>query len=198
MKIGTNIKSIRKLKKLTQIELAKKANISRSYLADVEGNRYNPSIETLISISNALNIPISDLFEDHEKKSFSIKEIAVDEKRKNAIYKIKFFNGFQYDQIEIKISFITLPNDNVFFIEFIPKDSSVQRLSEYITTFFTQSFIDQVAINIINTYYPKTSDNLEFSNNPIYYFIWKDLRFDIDTLDYKKTISLIKNKFYIL
>lgn len=66
MTIGSNIKKFRKERGLTQIQLAQKANISRSYLADVEGDRYNPSIDTLESISNALNVPVSSILGEQE------------------------------------------------------------------------------------------------------------------------------------
>lgn len=66
MSIGKNIKTLRKMRKLTQVELANKANISRSYLADVEGDRYNPSVETLKTIADALSVQTSDLLGDSE------------------------------------------------------------------------------------------------------------------------------------
>ena len=62
MDIGSKIKEYRIKEGLTQVQLAKESNISRSYLADVERNRYNASVETLIAISKALNIHISILF----------------------------------------------------------------------------------------------------------------------------------------
>ncbi|PHK90160.1 hypothetical protein CR516_14440, partial [Enterococcus faecium] len=37
-------------------------NISRSYLGDLENNRRNPSIETIFSLANALNIDIIHFF----------------------------------------------------------------------------------------------------------------------------------------
>ena len=55
---------------MTQNDLAIKANISRSYLADVEGNRYNPSIETLDSIARALDVQIGTLLSDSSKRIF--------------------------------------------------------------------------------------------------------------------------------
>lgn len=61
MKLGKSIKAIRNNKKFTQAELAAKAGISRSYLADVEANRYNPSLETLNKIADALEVHIGDL-----------------------------------------------------------------------------------------------------------------------------------------
>lgn len=56
MEIGDNIKKIRKEKKLTQQELAKKIGISRSYLSDVENNRYNPSSKTIESFAEKLGV----------------------------------------------------------------------------------------------------------------------------------------------
>lgn len=61
MDIGSIIKEYRSTEGLTQVELASKANISRSYLADVEKNRYNASVETLRSIARALKIPMATL-----------------------------------------------------------------------------------------------------------------------------------------
>lgn len=68
MNIGQKIKSFRKEHKLTQVELAKKSNISRSYLADIENDRYNASLDTLKSIATALNVNISELIEDENYK----------------------------------------------------------------------------------------------------------------------------------
>ncbi|RTE09310.1 helix-turn-helix domain-containing protein [Paenibacillus whitsoniae] len=64
MSIGANIKRFRKERKLTQVELAEKSSLSRSYLADIEGDRYNPSVETLKSIAEALNIPTHHLLDE--------------------------------------------------------------------------------------------------------------------------------------
>lgn len=59
--IGTNIKKWRKNRGLTQYKLAEETNLSRSYIADVERGRYNPSVETLEAISKVLNVKISEL-----------------------------------------------------------------------------------------------------------------------------------------
>lgn len=68
MDIGSQIKRARKQGGMTQAELAAKASISRSYLGDIEGNRYNPSIETLNAIADALNISILELLNGSLKK----------------------------------------------------------------------------------------------------------------------------------
>ena len=67
MDIGSKIKQYRKNEGLTQKDLAAKANISRSYLGDVEKNRYNASVETLQKIANALKIPVTQLLTTEEK-----------------------------------------------------------------------------------------------------------------------------------
>lgn len=63
MSIGENIKVQRKAKGFTQAKLAELSHISRSYLGDLEGNRYNPSIDTLKAIAKSLNVDTSVLLE---------------------------------------------------------------------------------------------------------------------------------------
>lgn len=72
MSIGGKIKNLRKERKLTQVELAKKSNISRSYLTDIENDRYNPSIETLKAIANSLEVTLSDILSDKVKDDNSL------------------------------------------------------------------------------------------------------------------------------
>lgn len=66
MSIGEKISELRKLNKMTQVELAKKSSISRSYLADIEKDRYNASVDTLKSIAESLGVNISELLSDSE------------------------------------------------------------------------------------------------------------------------------------
>lgn len=65
MDFGTQLKKYRKDADLTQQGLAKESGISRTYLSDVENNRYNPSVDFIKKVSNALSIKL-DL--DHEDK----------------------------------------------------------------------------------------------------------------------------------
>ena len=59
--IGERIKEARKAAGLTQVELAKKTELSRSYIGDIEKDRYNPSVSTLQLIATATNTPLEDL-----------------------------------------------------------------------------------------------------------------------------------------
>lgn len=66
MKIGSNLQRIRKSKqpKITQQELGNITGLSRSYIADVEHNRYNPSLDTTLILADALNVTVNDLVYD--------------------------------------------------------------------------------------------------------------------------------------
>ncbi len=52
------IKTIRKEKRLSQIELAKRCNVPQSTIGRIENHSMNPSIDTLINILDVLNIKI--------------------------------------------------------------------------------------------------------------------------------------------
>lgn len=66
MSIGENIKKLRTERGFTQKELAEKCNLSRSYLADLERNRYNPSLESLKIIANNLGVSVSVLLGENK------------------------------------------------------------------------------------------------------------------------------------
>ncbi|MCY8293210.1 helix-turn-helix domain-containing protein [Bacillus haynesii] len=88
MSVGQRIKYWRKQKGYTQAQLAEKANMSRSYIADVERDRYNPSVESLNSITKALNIPLSNLLEENQHiLSESTEEYRTSEKDEKDIAK---------------------------------------------------------------------------------------------------------------
>lgn len=65
VKIGLNVAYYRKLKNLSQAELAEKSNLSRVQIGHLEApNMFvNPTAGTLISIALALEIPVSKLFD---------------------------------------------------------------------------------------------------------------------------------------
>ena len=66
LKIGLNILYYRKEKGLTQIQLAEKCSISRTYIQRIETAASSCTLDTLIDITNALEIPIVKLFEFRE------------------------------------------------------------------------------------------------------------------------------------
>ena len=61
--IGDRIKNQRQKQDLTLAKLAEKSNLSASYLSQVERDKSTPSLMTLVSIAEALEINLRVLFE---------------------------------------------------------------------------------------------------------------------------------------
>lgn len=57
--IGQLIKTARGEKGLTQAELARKARLSRSYIADIEQGRYTPSLKTSVALAKILSLDLN-------------------------------------------------------------------------------------------------------------------------------------------
>jgi len=61
--IGLNIAYYRKLKGITQLQLAEKINISRTHMSNIEAPNMPTSIslETLFDIADVLDVPVAHL-----------------------------------------------------------------------------------------------------------------------------------------
>ena len=59
LNIGAKIKELRLQRNMKQIELASKADISNTYLSDIEKGRTIPSLKVLMRISNALQVDVN-------------------------------------------------------------------------------------------------------------------------------------------
>lgn len=66
--VGQRIRILRKDLNLSQEALALKSDVDRTYITDVENGRRNVSIEILERIIEALEISVSDFFNDVEFK----------------------------------------------------------------------------------------------------------------------------------
>ncbi|MBQ8038382.1 MAG: helix-turn-helix transcriptional regulator [Lachnospiraceae bacterium] len=66
--IGLNIAYYRKLKGITQLQLAEEINISRTHMSNIEAPNMPTSIslETLLDIADTLEIPVTNLLEFHK------------------------------------------------------------------------------------------------------------------------------------
>ena len=61
-RLKTVIKRLRIERGLTQVELAKKAKVARTYVAKIEGgDRVNPSLPVLKRLAKALGVPVTAL-----------------------------------------------------------------------------------------------------------------------------------------
>jgi transcriptional regulator with XRE-family HTH domain len=72
-KVGKKIRTVRKIKMLTQEELGYKTGLSYKFIGEIERGIANPSLDSLFKISNGLGIDIIDIFpnKDESKSSFS-------------------------------------------------------------------------------------------------------------------------------
>ena len=61
--IGLNILHYRKEQGLTQMQLAEKCELSRNHIQRIETAARSCTLDTLIDIAEALNIPLKKLFE---------------------------------------------------------------------------------------------------------------------------------------
>lgn len=60
-KIAENLRLYRAKNKVTQEALSAMTGISQQFICNIEGEKVNPSVETLVKIANALNITLNDL-----------------------------------------------------------------------------------------------------------------------------------------
>ena len=60
IELGRQIKEVRKAKKLSQEQLAFRAEIDRSYMGSIERGERNVSFLTLIKVAICLNCSVSD------------------------------------------------------------------------------------------------------------------------------------------
>jgi transcriptional regulator with XRE-family HTH domain len=67
--IGGKIKQIRKNKRMTQNELAKKSGVAQSTLSYIENNDKHPHFETLSAICKGLDVSVLELLSYGEKEN---------------------------------------------------------------------------------------------------------------------------------
>jgi transcriptional regulator with XRE-family HTH domain len=109
--IATNIKHLRKLKKLSQERLAEELNVTRSRIGSYEENRSAPTIEFLIAFSDYYKTPIDILL-------------------RNDLTKTKDFSFIQLKNQRILFP-ITVDDDNENLIEVVPTKASAGYLAGY-------------------------------------------------------------------
>jgi len=59
--LARRIKELRRAKGWSQEELAERASMQRSYIADLERGHRNASIRTLVKVANALKVAVREL-----------------------------------------------------------------------------------------------------------------------------------------
>lgn len=65
--LGANIRALRAELGLSLSELARRSEIAKGTLSQLENGAGNPTIDTVFSLSNALRVPVSSLLTEHSK-----------------------------------------------------------------------------------------------------------------------------------
>ena len=62
--LGRRLRQLRELRDWTQEQLAERADIQRTYVAECEAGKRNPSLKHLDKLASAFKVRIADLFLD--------------------------------------------------------------------------------------------------------------------------------------
>lgn len=65
---GSKLRAVRERRGITLKQVAAKAGVSESLVSQIERNKVSPSVDTLLSIADALGIDYEYLFSDYRKK----------------------------------------------------------------------------------------------------------------------------------
>ena len=60
--VGSRIKEIRTKKRITQEQLSEKMEINPKYLSSIERGKENPTLNTLIKLSESLEVNLGEIF----------------------------------------------------------------------------------------------------------------------------------------
>lgn len=81
--VGNNIRHYRKEKNMRQEDLARKIGVSENYIGMIERSEKTPSLETFISIMNALDVSADMLLLDQMAKKNMVLEQQLSERMQN-------------------------------------------------------------------------------------------------------------------
>lgn len=69
IKLGTRIRELRKLKGISQLELAYDMDMSMNTISTIELGKISPKVETIKKIAQKLNVDIAEIFQFSESSS---------------------------------------------------------------------------------------------------------------------------------
>ncbi len=68
--IGEIILQKRKEKRVSQVDLAKRAGVNRTYLSMIENGKSSPTFDVVVKIARSLGMSISDLLTDEKARNY--------------------------------------------------------------------------------------------------------------------------------
>lgn len=67
MTVINNVRRLRKEKGITQLKMASDLQVTRQTFSAIENNKYNPSLELALKITQYFNLPIDEIFKLQEE-----------------------------------------------------------------------------------------------------------------------------------
>jgi transcriptional regulator with XRE-family HTH domain len=95
--IGLRIKALRSSQGMTQEQLSEKVDINPKYLSSIERGKENPTMDTLIRISNALEVDLGQIF------AF----VQIEDASKRKALAIELLNKATDDQSKLAVKILT-------------------------------------------------------------------------------------------
>lgn len=114
--LGDRIKELRKNKSMTLKELGEIANLSPSFISDIENNRTQPSLSRLVQLANSLGTTVCELLNEkcnfHEQPSNYKPDPDIHEmvKSEDLINELKEIKNWNQDDIDELISYLRAKN----------------------------------------------------------------------------------------
>ncbi|MEK7638970.1 MAG: helix-turn-helix transcriptional regulator [Patescibacteria group bacterium] len=60
-KLGNNLKRIRTAKNISQGDIARELEVSRSFISNIENGKTNPTLATIAKLAKAVGVPTDEL-----------------------------------------------------------------------------------------------------------------------------------------
>lgn len=96
IKIGSQIKEVRKLNELSQVEFAAKIGVSQGNLSEIETGRLFPSLDTIIKIVDTFNLDINWLIKNGETQ---LNAICLNQKEEKLIHVYRQLQNVAKDEV---------------------------------------------------------------------------------------------------
>ena len=74
MDIGYKLRNLRRIKNLTQEELAERTDLSKGYISQIESNHASPSMETFLNLIEVLGTSASDFLKNRQMRRYFYKK----------------------------------------------------------------------------------------------------------------------------
>ena len=122
MKLGENIKRLRKKKNWSQTDLAEKIGTHLSHVNRIETGKYRPSLPVLIKLADVLEVSLDMLVNGGEEEN--IKEVKIEDK--NLAQRLKLMESLEMEDKQALIRVIDSMLTKSKILHFITKKQELE------------------------------------------------------------------------